>query len=219
MRHKGRRLRLSVVLVSIVMFGASTGSVAAPTSAQVNGPGAAVNTGMADSGPEYAIQNRPTTANIAKRLSRTGVTLNDGQLEAVSDIAAQTMEATLCPCGCPRQSILECDCRTASELRARVMDLMTQTDSAGTLLHPLATAAGRKDAHEHVLRLFADEFGDRVLAKPRASSSWIVPAVALLSLMCLFVVLSRRWLRRGPSASGALGSEDDSGDDSRRRET
>src|SRR3569623_3294832 len=45
-----------------------------------------------------------------------------------NDIEARAMKEVACPCGCARQSIHDCDCATAAQLRAKVQGLLAGAD-------------------------------------------------------------------------------------------
>ena len=166
----GRAADVSVVLgiVLAVMLGISTQARAdAPTP-----PGNAAATehvpagmGMGKVGGGYAAQNRPA---------------NDTQAKAMKEI--------LCPCGCARQSIFDCDCGTAADLRAKVMALMVDQD--------MSTSAGKQRAYDAVLATFKAEYGEQVFATPSSSFSWFLPALAAVGGLGLLFVVGRRFVAR-----------------------
>ncbi|MDB4952437.1 MAG: cytochrome c assembly protein, partial [Myxococcales bacterium] len=148
--------------------------------------------GMGQAGGGFAAQNRPN-----------------------NDTAAKAMKELICTCGCARQDIYDCDCKTAADLRLQVMSLMGQTDASGKPLYDLTTEAGRQQAYDAVLAAFSKEYGGQVLATPKSKVSWLFPSLAAIGGLGLLVVVGRRWLSRGDATnkaqahSGAKPAEDE----------
>jgi cytochrome c-type biogenesis protein CcmF len=112
-----------------------------------------------------------------------------------SDVATRAMKEIICVCGtCTRQSIYECDCATAADLRKKVLDLLAGQD--------MTTDAGRAQAYDAVLGAFVSEYGGDVLATPKSSFSWLLPVLAAVGGLGLLVVVGRRWIR--PTATTAV---------------
>jgi cytochrome c-type biogenesis protein CcmH/NrfF len=132
--------------------------------------------GMGNAGGGYAAQNRPQ---------------NDTEQKAMKEL--------LCPCGCARESIFECDCATAAQLRAKVQAIMAGAD--------LKTDDGKNRAYQSVLAAFQTEYGGDILATPKSSASWVAPTIVVVAAAGVLGILGRRWMRRaateGPSARGA----------------
>ncbi|MFT3698454.1 MAG: cytochrome c-type biogenesis CcmF C-terminal domain-containing protein [Kofleriaceae bacterium] len=120
--------------------------------------------GMGKAGGGYAAMNRPT-----------------------NDTEAKAMKELLCPCGCARQSIHDCDCATAANLRAKVQAIMAGSD--------LKTDAGRKQAYDATLAVFVKDYGKQTLATPESSASWAFPAIAAVGALALLLVVGRRWVK------------------------
>jgi cytochrome c-type biogenesis protein CcmH/NrfF len=89
-----------------------------------------------------------------------------------NDTEARAMNELLCPCGCSRQSILDCPCGTAADLRGKVIGMMANAD--------LSSQAGRDHAYDSVLAVFKADYGEAVWSTPRSSTSWLFPALAAL---------------------------------------
>jgi cytochrome c-type biogenesis protein CcmF len=132
--------------------------------------------GMGNAGVGYAAQNRPQ-----------------------NDTESKAMKELLCPCGCARQSILECDCGTAARLRGKVQAILADAD--------LKSDAGKSRAYDSVLAAFTQEYGNDVLATPKSSASWLAPTIVVIGAAGVLGILGRRWIRRakteGPAARAA----------------
>ncbi len=109
-----------------------------------------------------------------------------------SPTAEKAMKELICPCGCARQDIFGCDCSTAADLRAKVLAILATFD--------LDTPSGKQQGYDAVLAQFTKEYGGGVLATPKSSISWMLPAVAAVGALALLIVGGRRWIKRGPTA-------------------
>src|SRR5439155_16003396 len=119
--------------------------------------------GMGNAGAGWAAKNRPN-----------------------SDMSQKAMKELLCPCGCARQDIFECDCPTAAQLRGKVLELLASAD--------MSTPENRDAAYDAVLAAFVKEYGgEQVLATPRSKFTWLLPAIAAAGGLGLLVVAGRRW--------------------------
>ncbi len=125
--------------------------------------------GMGKAGGGFAAQNRPA-----------------------NDTEARAMKELLCPCGCARQNVLECDCATAAQLRAQVQSLMTGAK--------LDDDASRKSAYDRVMATFVKEYGEKMLMTPRSDLSWLLPSIAAVGALGVLVVAGRRWVSRSKHA-------------------
>ena len=128
--------------------------------------------GMGAAGGGFAAQNRPA-----------------------NDTEAHAMKQLLCPCGCARQSIFECDCATAAKLRAKVQAIMEGAK--------LDSDAGRDAAYKNVLAVFQSEYGEDVLASPKSKASWLAPILVVGAGLGLLGILGRRWIQRGQRDAAA----------------
>jgi cytochrome c-type biogenesis protein CcmF len=131
-----------------------------------------VGMGMGNGSVGYAVNNRPA---------------NDTQARAMKEI--------LCPCGCARQSILDCPCGTAAELRAQVQALMTGAD--------LSTASSRDRVYNAVLARFKTDYGQSILSTPPSNVPWLLPVLAAIGGLGLLLVVGRRFVTRGAVAVAA----------------
>jgi cytochrome c-type biogenesis protein CcmH/NrfF len=122
--------------------------------------------GMGKAGGGYAAMNRPA-----------------------NDTEARAMKEVMCPCGCARQSIHDCDCATAAQLRAKVQGLLAGTD--------LSNEASRTKAYEAVLAAFTADYGQKVLLTPKSDVSWLFPSLAAVGALGLLGFAGRRWIARG----------------------
>jgi cytochrome c-type biogenesis protein CcmH/NrfF len=114
------------------------------------------------------------------------------------------MRELLCICGCARESVFDCKCGTAAQLRKQVMDFLGQVDTRGKPQFDLATQGGRDVAYEAVLDYFVKSYGgEQVLATPRTQFSWLLPSLAVIGGLGLLVVAGRRWVNRGAAVAAA----------------
>jgi len=98
--------------------------------------------------------------------------------------------ALLCDCGCNPQSIKECACGRAEELRVA-----------------LAQDAGAGKTGDAIVAAYVSKHGQKILVAPPASGfnliAWTGPAIGVLSATVLIAFMLRRWQR----ASAALPQE------------
>jgi cytochrome c-type biogenesis protein CcmF len=185
----GRAADLAVI--ALVIGGVTLG-LAGQARADATPPAEHVQAGMgmgADS-TGYAAQNRPSNATEER-----------------------AMKELLCVCGCPRESVFDCKCGAAAQLRKQVMDYLGQSQ------FDLKTPAGRDAAYEAVLDNFVKTYGgEQVLSTPRSKLSWLFPSVAVIGGLALLIVAGRRWVGRGAAvatttaaaaATATAASEDD----------
>jgi cytochrome c-type biogenesis protein CcmH len=165
-----------VGILAVVLFGLTAGlaSQAHAQGAEHVKPGG----GMGEDGVGWAAKNRPTNPTAEK-----------------------AMKELLCVCGCPRESIFDCKCKTASDLRAQVQAFIEQRDETGKPVFDLSTSEGRTKAYDAVLAAFVSEYGgEQVLATPRSKFSWLFPSLAVMGGLSLIVVVGRRMVGRGKAA-------------------
>ncbi len=112
-----------------------------------------------------------------------------------SETSEKLMKDLLCPCGgCTRQNLFDCDCGKAAQLRKKILDMMAFYD--------LNTESGRKSAYDSVIAVFVRDFGgEKVLADPRSSFSWLLPVLAVSGGLALLFVVGRRMVARGQMAA------------------
>jgi cytochrome c-type biogenesis protein CcmH len=102
----------------------------------------------------------------------------------------QAARAILCDCGCHPQSVLECACSHAQEMREAIA----------------AEAAAGKSA-EAIVAGYVARSGESILVVPKAEGfnllAWLGPGVGLLVAIAGVIVLLRRWRRGSPADAGA----------------
>ena len=105
------------------------------------------------------------------------------------------MKELLCPCGCARQSILDCPCGTAAELRGKIMAMMAGAD--------LSSEAGR----DRRVRRGARDVQDRLRAsrccRRHEQRAVALPVLAAIGGLGLLLVVGRRFVTRGAIAVAA----------------
>ncbi|MBC7978849.1 MAG: cytochrome c biogenesis protein CcsA [Myxococcales bacterium] len=175
-----------IVVVAGMLVGLSTQARAASTPAEHGPPAEHVQAGMgmgAD-GTGYAAMNRPTNK---------------------TEEAA--MRELLCVCGCKRESIFECKCATAAQLRKQITDYLGQVNAQGQPVFDLQSENGRTMAYDAVLDFFVKTYdGEQVLATPRTKFSWLFPSLAVVGGLGLLVVAGRRWVGRGSAVAATEGA-------------
>jgi cytochrome c-type biogenesis protein CcmF len=179
----GRAADVSILVTIVVAVLLGIGSQAradAPATSGAPAEHVPAGMGMGQSGGGWAAKNRPA---------------NETQEKAMKEL--------LCPCGCARQSIFQCDCETAADLRQVVIDLMASSD--------LSTEESRQRAYDAVLLKFTNDYGGNVLATPKSKASWLFPSLAVVGALGVLVMLGARWRRRAAAnpVTGAPAVEDD----------
>lgn len=105
----------------------------------------------------------------------------------------QAATALLCDCGCNPQSIKECACSRAEELRVS-----------------LAADAASGKTGEQIIAAYVAKHGQKILVAPPASGfnliAWVGPAFGLVSAALVMVVLIRRWRRTSQDRPGGYGA-------------
>ena len=159
------------VVIGLVIGLASQARAAAPSPSGAEHVPAGM--GMGQAGGGYAAQNRPS-----------------------NDTAAKAMKELACVCGtCTRQSIFDCDCSTAANLRLKVSEMLAAYD--------LSTDEGRQKGYDAVLDSFKREYGGVVLMTPKNQISWLLPTLAAVGGLGLLFVVGRRWISRGAATAAA----------------
>jgi cytochrome c-type biogenesis protein CcmF len=155
---------LVAICFSVIAGIASQAHAAGPS--QGGGEHIPAGMGMGNAGGGYAAQNRPTNGT-----------------------AEHAMKELICPCGCARQDIFDCDCQTAADLRGKVLGLLSSYD--------METPEGRKAGYDKVMQVFIAEYSESVLATPKSKFPWLLPTLAAVGALGLLVVAGRRWVRKG----------------------
>ena len=90
--------------------------------------------------------------------------------------------ALLCDCGCNPQSIKECACSRAEELRVS-----------------LAADAASGQTGDAIIAAYVAKHGQKILVAPPASGfnliAWTGPAIGLLGAAVMIAVMLKRWQR------------------------
>lgn len=160
-----------VAIATVVVLGLSSQAYAnVPAGAATEHVPAGM--GMGKAGGGYAAKHRPT-----------------------NDTEHRAMKELLCPCGCARQNLDECECATAADLRAKVIALLAGAD--------LSSEQGRQAAYQSVLDNFTREYGEKVLATPKSRVPWLFPSLAIVAGLGLIAVIGRRFVARGTAAAQA----------------
>ena len=88
----------------------------------------------------------------------------------------------LCDCGCNPQSVKDCACGRAEDLRVA-----------------LATDAGRGQSGEAIVAAYVAKHGTKILVSPPASGfnliAWTGPAVGVVAAALMIALMLRRWRR------------------------
>ena len=121
-------------------------------------------------------------------------------IDAAYETAAR---AILCDCGCHPQSVLECACSHAEEMREAIR----------------AEAAAGKSA-EAIVAGYVARSGESILVVPKAEGfnllAWLGPGVGLVIAIVAVAALLRKW-RREPLPVAAAGPPPDEADLARLR--
>ncbi len=182
----GRAADVSIVaILALALMG-----TLAPSTASAQAEHVPAGQGMGDMSVGYASMNRPANGT-----------------------ESSAMKELLCPCGCKRESIFDCKCASASDLRAWVQTLINEKDKGtGQPKFNLGTESGRTKAYDYALATYVAQYGEGALATPRSSFSWLLPTLAVIGGLGLLAVAGRRWVTRGRTAAAAAGTapiEDD----------
>jgi cytochrome c-type biogenesis protein CcmH/NrfF len=96
----------------------------------------------------------------------------------------------LCDCGCHPQSVKECACSRADELRTA-----------------LANEAKSGKTGDEIIAGYVSRFGQKILVAPPATGfnlvAWTGPAIGLLGTSVLIAMMIRRWQRAHASLPAA----------------
>jgi cytochrome c-type biogenesis protein CcmH len=115
------------------------------------------------------------------------VVVPEGAAGKAYEYAATTL---LCDCGCNPQSVKECACGRAEEMRVA-----------------LAQDAGAGKTGDAIVAAYVSKYGQKILVSPPASGfnliAWTGPAIGVLSATVMIAFMLRRWHR----ASAALTQE------------
>jgi cytochrome c-type biogenesis protein CcmH len=94
----------------------------------------------------------------------------------------QAAKALLCDCGCNPQSIKDCACSRAEELRVSI-----------------ASDAASGKTGDQIIAAYVAKNGQKILVAPPATGfnlvAWIGPAIGLLGMTLVMVMVIHRWRR------------------------
>ncbi len=100
----------------------------------------------------------------------------------------KTTAMILCDCGCHPQSVHDCACGRAAEMRAEIHGLISQGMSG-----------------DDVIARYVERAGDQIRIVPTAEGfnllAWLGPLVALVAGTGLMILLIRRWARASSAES------------------
>jgi hypothetical protein len=166
---------------------ASTGGPAVFEAARARGDaGHAGN--MEPSDPHH--QNPPSPEEMMNHFRAKGWSeskLSSIPAAEVATAAAKIEQDVVCSCGCPRQSIYDCNCRTAAELRGRVLDELARL---GVSAFDLTTEDGRNGASREIVRALANDAGGA--GSSGGGQNTITWIFVMVSLGIVVVVAVRR---------------------------
>jgi len=99
-----------------------------------------------------------------------------------------------CDCGCHPQSVKDCACGRAAEMRAEIQALVD-----------------RGMTGDEIIASYVEQHGEQILISPEAKGfnlvAWVAPLVGLVAATLLLSLLLRRWMRqRGPEPRPAVAS-------------
>jgi len=122
------------------------------------------------------------------------VTLTAGAATGLTGPAAaayeQGVHTILCDCGCHPQSVHDCACGRAAEMREEIRAM-----------------AARGMSGPEILADYVARHGDKILIAPKARGfdlvAWVAPLVGLVLATGGVAMLARRWARRDPEFAPA----------------
>ena len=120
-------------------------------------------------------------------------------IPAAVDVAEheKATAAILCDCGCHPQSVKDCACGRAAEMRGEIADLIAGKDGEG----PRTADA--------VIALYVANHGEQILVTPPAHGfnlvAWVGPFVVLVVALAGVSLLVRRWTARSAPSAAAAG--------------
>ena len=103
-------------------------------------------------------------------------------------------------CGCHPQSVHECACGRAAEMREEIAAALRSGGPGGTPQTAAAVIAGYVAEHGEKIRIAPTVSGFNLVA-------WIGPSVGLLAAVVVVLLAMRRWRSAGaPAAAAAAGA-------------
>lgn len=114
---------------------------------------------------------------VTASADQDGSCLDDSEYEK----ATRTI---LCDCGCHPQSVHDCACGRAAEMRREIHGVMSAQCLTG----------------EALIALYVEEHGDQIRIAPTAAGfnivAWLGPSAGLIGATLLVFLMLRRWIRR-----------------------
>lgn len=148
--------------------------------------------------PDPLHQNLPSTDEVRKHFAANGwsdSTLSSSFAADIANLAANIEDNIICPCGCSRQNIHDCTCRTAAELRGRILDELAQLGRSGFNLN---SADGREQASDRIVRALDQELGSDFVLNNDNNGTTVVTGILFAILTMIFIVtrIRRRHVKR-----------------------
>lgn len=109
---------------------------------------------------------------------------------AAGEAYQKAVRTIRCDCGCPAQSVKECTCARAEEMRVAI-----------------AAQAATGKSGDAIIAEYVGRYGEKILVVPAASGfnlvAWVGPGVMLVLVACVLFAVVRRWNRRSASQAAA----------------
>ena len=123
--------------------------------------------------------------------SAQGAPALDPALRPEYDEAAVTI---LCDCGCHPQTVADCSCGRADEMRKEIAAMVGSGGPGGTPM-----------SGEQVIDAYVARHGEKIRIAPTTRGfnlvAWLGPGVVILGAAAALVLVLRRWRRRAPETS------------------
>jgi len=126
---------------------------------------------------------------VAALLVTSAIADQDGTCLENSEYEKAT-RMILCDCGCHPQSVHDCACGRAAEMRREIHGVMSAQCLTG----------------DDLIALYVEEHGDQIRIAPTASGfnilAWVGPSVGLIGTTGLVFLMLRRWSRKREEETG-----------------
>ena len=120
---------------------------------------------------------------LSASADQDGTCLDDAEYEKATRMI-------LCDCGCHPQSVHDCACGRAAEMRREINGVMSAQCLTG----------------DELIALYVEERGDQIRIAPTAAGfnivAWVGPSVGLIGATLLVFLMLRRWNRRRETTDG-----------------
>ena len=125
------------------------------------------------------------------------------RLAALAFVLLLLAPASAVAATCPKASALDIEDEVMCLQCGVPLNLAEDAPSAKRERAFIQSRVARCESKQQIKNELVAQFGDRILAEPKSSSSWLVPAIAF-ALGALGVGIgARRWRRRRPAAAPA----------------